>query len=480
MDLERIFYLVFLIIPLSSFAQKEANIWYFGNQAGIDFNYSPPKVLLDGSVYSWEGSAVIADENGKLLFYTDGETVFNKNHQLMENGSNLGGHLSARQTAVIFPKPASSDIYYVFTVDAFHDSGVSQTGLAYSVVDIKANGGLGKVTEKGVQLQARSAESLSVIASCKDGNDQEYWAIAANYDEKGKVFAYHIDKNGVDKNPVISSFNVKGELIQYIKFSPAGDKVMLIDQSHRDRPQTKVTQLIIADFDFSTGKINNPQYLEVTQSMHFNQAEFSPDGKLLYYSSGSKIHQLDLKSRPYKIIATHETPTDHVSEFQLGPDGNIYIATGGVGYLSAIINPNELGLEGKYIEKYIYLEGRSSGMGLPSFVRSYLYNGLPVDAGKDSIICSSQPLPVGMQAQLGVSYQWYPSTHLSSANVANPVFRFHNTGNDVQELEYILTATNEHCSKKDTVNIKVYPAPPEKIRGSRSVCPGETLSNKLP
>ena len=71
-----------LLLFYSSFlpAQKQNYIWYFGANSGIDFNITPPKALSDGAMYSSEGCATICNENGQLLFYTNGVTVYNKNH----------------------------------------------------------------------------------------------------------------------------------------------------------------------------------------------------------------------------------------------------------------------------------------------------------------------------------------------------------------------------------------------------------------
>jgi hypothetical protein len=88
-------HLVFLIGLLSTFgfSQGEANIWYFGQNAGLDFNGGSPVALTNGQLATDEGCATISDTNGQLLFYTDGITVYNKNHSIMANGTGLTGHL---------------------------------------------------------------------------------------------------------------------------------------------------------------------------------------------------------------------------------------------------------------------------------------------------------------------------------------------------------------------------------------------------
>ena len=114
------FFLLFLVLQI--FSQKQANIWYFGQNAGIDFNFTPPKALADGELDTLEGCSTFSDANGNLLFYSDGTTVFDKNHDIMNfsDGSTsqnqLLGDPSATQSGMIIPKPLSDDIFYLFTV----------------------------------------------------------------------------------------------------------------------------------------------------------------------------------------------------------------------------------------------------------------------------------------------------------------------------------------------------------------------------
>jgi hypothetical protein len=95
-------FFLLLALALPAFAQKQASIWYLGQQ-GLDFNYSPPRLLNDGAIRATESRATIADTQGRLLFYTNGETIWNRNHAVMANGENLAGHVSSRQGALIVP-----------------------------------------------------------------------------------------------------------------------------------------------------------------------------------------------------------------------------------------------------------------------------------------------------------------------------------------------------------------------------------------
>ena len=105
------FLLVFFFSSNKLFAQGEANIWYFGHGAGLDFNSGTPIAITDGALNTVEGCASISNSSGSLLFYTNGATVWNKQHQPMPNGTGLMGDSSSTQAAVIVPKPGSQSIY---------------------------------------------------------------------------------------------------------------------------------------------------------------------------------------------------------------------------------------------------------------------------------------------------------------------------------------------------------------------------------
>jgi hypothetical protein len=77
---------------------------------------NPPSVLANNSMTVDEGCASIADQNGNLLFYTDGMSIWNSSHNIMANGTGMNGGHSSTQAALILQKPGSSNLYYVFTV----------------------------------------------------------------------------------------------------------------------------------------------------------------------------------------------------------------------------------------------------------------------------------------------------------------------------------------------------------------------------
>ena len=109
--------LLLLLFTLGASAQKEANNWLFGHFAGIHFLEDGTVEALNGSAMTTnEGCSSISDVNGNLLFYTDGRSVWDRNHVIMPNGdyfagTGLLGDPSSTQSGIIIPSSDNPDIY---------------------------------------------------------------------------------------------------------------------------------------------------------------------------------------------------------------------------------------------------------------------------------------------------------------------------------------------------------------------------------
>jgi hypothetical protein len=64
--MKKTFIISFLFCLNLIFSQGEANIWYFGMYAGLDFSSGSPVVLNDGQLYTFEGCAVMSTSSGQL------------------------------------------------------------------------------------------------------------------------------------------------------------------------------------------------------------------------------------------------------------------------------------------------------------------------------------------------------------------------------------------------------------------------------
>ena len=217
---------------LLTYGQEEASNWYFGDNAGISFDLNTNSVSAEsrGKLETREGCATISDTDGNLLFYTDGSTVYNQEHRVMEGGDGLLGDESSTQSALIVPKPFDPNIYYVFTVG----SNINPTGLNYSVVDITENGGLGEVVSLNINLLPACAEKISaVLKDCASG---AIWVITLSgpggnsVDALNTFHAFEIGESGVSDDAVTSNLGMRIEDSRgYLKFSPDGTKLACSD-----------------------------------------------------------------------------------------------------------------------------------------------------------------------------------------------------------------------------------------------------------
>ena len=371
--------LTLLLESAVSYGQKEGNIWYFGNFAGIDFNSGAPVALTNGVLSTTEGCSAISDNMGNLLFYTDGTLVWNRNHIRMPNGFGLMGNSSSTQSALIVSKPGSNNIYYIFTTSAMS----SNDGLRYSIVDMTLQGGLGDVTiNKNVLLKTPVTEKLSAV---KHANGCDIWIIAHEWDSDG-FLAYLVDSSGVSTNPVISNtgtiHNGSGlNKLGQLKVTPDGSKLAVAIMA--------LHLLELFDFDNATGIVSNPMsfppIFPVQPGGGFQRGmtygvEFSPDNTKLYVSLelGREIYQYDLKAgssadiiNSVKLIGS--TSAIEFGCLQLGPDGKIYAARASAQELGVINNPNASGIACNYVDRAVFLGGRTSMFGLPTFMQSHFY-----------------------------------------------------------------------------------------------------------
>lgn len=83
----------------------------------MDFSGCEPEVFSAGfdGFYDlmFEGSTAITDFEGNLLFFTNGERVYNADYQLMPSGLLSGGIFSFTQTLIV-RQPGSNSLYYLF------------------------------------------------------------------------------------------------------------------------------------------------------------------------------------------------------------------------------------------------------------------------------------------------------------------------------------------------------------------------------
>ncbi|MES2779543.1 MAG: T9SS type A sorting domain-containing protein, partial [Bacteroidota bacterium] len=381
--------IILFLFGLQSYAQHSQN-WYFPESVGIRFSAGEVNSLSGGKISTsvpanvqirpTEGGACISDSKGNLLFYTDGLTIWNRNHTPMKGGQNLKGGPSATQPASIVPDPGNPSRFYIFTVDDFQH--ILKNGLCYSVVDMCLDNGLGDVTDKkNVPLLDIAGEKQAIT---KHKNDTDYWLVVHKHYTQS-FYAYKISTAGISK-PVISSigsyhggglFDGAATAIGQIKIAPDGKRIGLVN-SNMDVGNDKAL-LEVFNFDNETGVISN--YVNLTSMIYpiffgFYGGygfTFSPNSQNIYVSTRVGILQFHLYGETWsyvnKINPMELNPTGGM---QLAPNGKIYIAKGEA-FLASISNPNDLLPNIGFKLNDVFLDDGIATWSLPGFYDGFRY-----------------------------------------------------------------------------------------------------------
>jgi hypothetical protein len=459
-------------------AQRQWNTWYFGFGAGLEFVDGVPRAITGGRTATLEGTAAISDRaTGALLFYTDGVSVWNREHAVMPNGVDLHGNLSSAQSALIVPDPGDVGRYYIFTTDAYEDffdnGAIRYDGLNYSIVDMALDSGRGDVVEKNIRLAPRLvAEKLTAVRRCDDGT---YWVIA--HEANTRMFvAYHLDATGIDDS--VASFAGsahsiysplpprRSDLPGYLKSSPDGRRLVTVHGS--SNPE-------IFDFDVRTGAITVAMVIPDSLRNLYG-VSFSPDGTKLYTLqnvTGPRLVQYDLTAgspaavRDSRVeLARYYFPG---GALQLGPDGRLYVAIERRTALDVVTTPNEYGAAAGLVSMAVPLGAGTVGWGLPNIIDDDLGIEPRGRASRDTVVCPGASVTI--RATGGVRYRWRDDPTISCSECDSTVATPRATTSYIVEIEGA-----NGCFTRDTVVVTVHQQGSVDAGAPQVICRGDTAT----
>lgn len=330
-------WIIFLFFPLFIYAQGEQCIWQVGQNTAIDFTQDVASATAGGMMRALGGGATMSDAFGHLLMYTDGVTVWNKNHQVMSQGTGLMGNPNTSQTVMIIPRPLHRHRYYIVTTDAQNDN--APNALRYSEVDMTLQGGLGEVISKNNLVLEDVSEKITAIFQ---DNNQDFWLLSHTWNTK-EFYAYPITSQGVGSQPVISKI---GSV--YSGSLTTGYGSFRADNWYQNsRLVVTLPDLHIFDkfeLDSKTGIV----YLYEDLSSIYEKAAFaeiSHFGNRMYSTSvnGKELYEYNINGtnadgimNSSRLLATG----DSLRDLRMGPDGLIYVASANSNIVSSIFYSN--------------------------------------------------------------------------------------------------------------------------------------------
>ena len=460
------FFLTFILLLTSLLlnAQSEADNWFFGTETGLKFNGTSTPSAQYGALRTLEGCASISDTNGNLLFYSDGSTVWDRNHQVMPNGTGLLGDESSTQSAIIVPNPVLSNIYYLFTVG----STQVPSGYHYYTIDMSLNGGFGSVVGPAVDLSGEdnSFDWSEKITAVNGETCNTYWVISL---VRNKYYAHKVDENGVDLTPTISpvSFLASSQSRGYLKVSPNGEKLA---SAHQGMNGTE-NGLYLYSFDNSTGEVINDGITLFNSTIQTYGVEFSPKTTKLYASTildeTYRLFQFDLTASNIasSSVLIHEEQQAFRGALQLGPDLKIYVTIPetyliGTNYIDVIHNPELYGAACDFDQDYVFFGADNYVMqGLPPFIQSFFYEDEinivnpfePVTSNSSELeLCLGSSYTLEGEDIVGAVYNWTFSDGLSTIDLPTPSpphkLTINGQGNDTEGLYTLHIDTNDECN----------------------------------
>jgi hypothetical protein len=336
----------------------------------IDFNTWPPDTSYVFRDMDFRyNAAAICDEQGNLLFYTNGCSINGPDHEEILNGDSLNPGLihnnfcdsygyTAEQGSNFIPHPTDSDLYYLFHLGLNIYDSIGGVGdrFYYSLLDKTLDNGHGGVVLKN-QVLLEDTLAVGQITMTKHANGRDWWIVVPEMSTP-KHYIFRLTPNGIlgPKTQVIGNIQFDDDGVGNAVFSPDGTKYARYDWYN---------QLNYFDFDRCTGTFSNPQHFSVLQPTDTfpegGGVAFSPDSRYLYLSTFYEVFQYDTWPPDLKaseqLIATFDGGlilNSYTFFFipQLGPDGRMYICSASAVPIMHLIEwPNRPGTAANVIQR---------------------------------------------------------------------------------------------------------------------------------
>jgi hypothetical protein len=485
--MRKIFTFFFVVNLISAQGQRIDFDWLMGGKpfadpsdtthgiTHLDFNQNELKVYREATIKMEfaECNVSVCDEDGKLLFYSNCEEIFNANHETLENSEGFNFYpfhngydgLPVLQGILGFQSLANSKQYYLVhsRIDYKQFGGEFYAiliGIYYAKIDMEGDGGLGAVVEKDITI-VEDTLSYGMLTATRHANGRDWWILSheLNSNRYRRVL---LDPDGFHVLPsqtVGENINSKGG--GQACFSPDGSRyirnMMIEGPAEED-------YIDIYDFDRCTGLLSNHIRFPYGNGVLFGGgASISPNNRFMYAAHSNQVYQYDLWASD--IIGSKDTvavydgyldqgwnaTTFYMS--QLAPDGKIYInTTVGTHKLHVIENPNGKGDSCGFVQRGITLP-TINFYSLPNFPN---YRLGPLDGSPcDTLGLDNHPVAFYRYDQDSVSYLLVRFTDLShhepaewhwdfgdgtSSGQQNPMHIFPSDGT----FEVCLTVSNQY------------------------------------
>jgi len=394
------------LYSLSSMSQiKLGNTWVTG-YSGNSVNFNSSSIVTKQGIYFPSkyftyGNSNICDTNGNLIIASDGYNLYDSTGLFIEGGDTLipvdfylfeSGFSSYSQGSILLPMDSAMYYHVTPTFSNFQFADCQANGncyfdlLLYNLIDMKANSGAGKVTQRMIPLMQNARLRKTQMMACRHSNGKDWWLLK-NEGDSANIHTFLFTQDSVyDKGvqvfnePVWGASDIQGQST----FNSDGS--IYASTSHGG----STGYIFIANFDRCYGILDNPYVIQMPLGSQHNPYDttltdresvglaFSPNNKYLYVISYTNVYQYDLHDSTWFHVAGIDTVASAAQGYEtayLGPDNKIYIGNcGGLSkQMSRIDNPDVKGAGCNFCPRCLRLDslGANAYVGTPPCMPNY-------------------------------------------------------------------------------------------------------------
>lgn len=446
-----------LIVNINLCAQSSKLNWIFADHH-FSFNDSVLELVerfdIDPNAMCGNNISLINDEIGNISIYTDGLNLFDRDHDITPNGSELKARFLSNNSLILIPDLFVKGEHYMFYLP---EEFSPVQGIWYSIIDMTLNEGKGDIVEdrKNITLFSEitfsyldivrgECESLLIIA--KEAESQNVYFIEIDPIQvnesiiriiEGISFSDYPAKGGISVNELTQSIVIHNGLDEAIYFNY--DEELNISEINK-LPFDSSTRISSAGSFSHTGEY----YFALEETNYFDDPNIDDSIKIYRYGPFQNSENLD---KAFVSLVSNNN-----NSITLGSDNNLYLLNIGdlpgnnfESYLGQIKNPNQDDVFFKNdFYKFPKIEGRNLCLfnaNNKNIVDRRLVD-LCYSINSDEELCTDEKLELNINFinDSDISYLW--STGDTSATIV------------VDDIgHYFIEANVSGCIVRDTIEV---------------------------
>lgn len=358
-------------ISMSDTSEPDTGYYLRGGANILDFTNNPFTISRYARNLSLSNLNIgIYDNYNNLIFYSNGNKVFNGFHRLIEGADSLNFDIDWNsppyensyfgeyyinlfpESMLAFQSITNPNQYYLIASN-INKEEYTFPKLTYSLLDMSLNDGRGKMIQK--ESVIKKGGFAETISACRHSNGKDWWIFSKEY-ESNCYTKLKLNAEGIKefqpkqcigwefKKTTISNSEIKSS-----KFSWNGKYYAVLS----------IKGLEVFDFDRCTGELYNRRETKLPDTiwqMALNGLCFSPNSQLIYITTSTVLFQYNIFNKELLKVVDYDGFEDTIAVGgsaletyfaypQLAPNGRIYISTGnGTRYLHEIEHPDSIGI----------------------------------------------------------------------------------------------------------------------------------------